>query len=195
MAVDPGLVWLNQYANPANAAAHSNTTAASVLRCIGRTDFLFIGAGTTGTLMGCVKHFRAYSPDTKIIAVDTTGSVTFADTPGSRYIPGLGTSRRPELCRPSAVDDVVLVPETDAVRMCRRVARERGLLLGGSSGSVLAAVDRFRLFLPSGSRVVALSPDLGDRYVQTVYDDEWVSRTYGPHVLDSCSAPSRSRAA
>ncbi|MFD7716489.1 2,3-diaminopropionate biosynthesis protein SbnA [Streptomyces sp. NPDC059814] len=181
---DPGLVWLNQYANPANAQAHARRTATSILKNIGHVDVLVVGAGTTGTLMGCTRHFRTFSPWTKIVAVDTVGSVTFGGPPGPRHIPGLGTSRRPELCRPDQVDEVVLVDESDAVRMCRRLARERGLPLGGSTGSVLAALESMTDRIPAGSRVVALSPDMGDRYVRTIYDDDWVADTFGTHVLD-----------
>jgi len=181
---DPNLVWLNQYANPANAQAHARRTATSILKNIGHVDTLVIGAGTTGTLMGCTRHFRMFSPWTKIVAVDTAGSVTFGGPPGPRHIPGLGTSRRPELCRPEQVDEVVLVDERDAVRMCRRMAREHGLPLGGSTGSVLAALESIGDRIPAGSRVVALSPDMGDRYVKTIYDDMWVVDTFGTGVLD-----------
>lgn len=181
---DPGLVWLNQYANPANAQAHARRTATSILKNIGHVDVLLVGAGTTGTLMGCTRHFRAFSPWTKIVAVDTAGSVTFGGAPGPRHIPGLGTSRRPELCRPDQVDEVVLVDERDAVRMCRRLAREHGLPLGGSTGSVLAALEAIADEIPDGSRVVVLSPDMGDRYVKTIYDDMWVADTFGTGVLD-----------
>ncbi|MFJ8054672.1 2,3-diaminopropionate biosynthesis protein SbnA [Streptomyces sp. NPDC096142] len=181
---DPGLVWLNQYANPANAQAHARRTATSILKNIGHVDVLLVGAGTTGTLMGCTRHFRAFSPWTKIVAVDTEGSVTFGGPPGPRHIPGLGTSRRPELCRPDQVDEVVLVDERDAVRMCRRLAREHGLPLGGSTGSVLAALQSIADGIPAGSRVVVLSPDMGDRYAKTIYDDLWVADTFGTGVLD-----------
>jgi 2,3-diaminopropionate biosynthesis protein SbnA len=181
---DPGLVWLNQYANPANAQAHARRTATSILKNIGHVDVLLVGAGTTGTLMGCTRHFRAFSPWTRIVAVDTTGSVTFGGPPGPRHIPGLGTSRRPELCRPDQVDEIVLVDEPDAVRMCRRLAREHGLPVGGSTGSVLAALESIADQIPAGSRVVALSPDMGDRYVKTIYDDMWVADTFGTDVLD-----------
>ncbi|MEU0407734.1 2,3-diaminopropionate biosynthesis protein SbnA [Streptomyces griseorubiginosus] len=184
-ATDPGLVWLNQYANPANAQAHALRTATSILKDIGHVDVLLVGAGTTGTLMGCTRHFRAFSPWTRIVAVDTAGSVTFGGPPGARHIPGLGTSRRPELCRPDRVDEVVLVEEPDAVRMCRRLAREHGLPLGGSTGSVLAALEMIADRVPAGSRVVALSPDMGDRYAKTIYDDLWVADTFGADVLDA----------
>ncbi|WP_035799614.1 2,3-diaminopropionate biosynthesis protein SbnA [Kitasatospora mediocidica] len=178
LAVDPDLVWLNQYENPANPQAHSATTAASVLREFGRVDQLFVGAGTTGTLMGCVQYFRRFSPHTRIIAVDTEGSVTFGGPPGRRHIPGLGTSRRPELCRPDAVDDVIMIPEAEAVRTCRLLARERGLAVGGSTGSVLSAVLRSAPVIPPGARVVAISPDLGERYLETVYSDDWVAARF-----------------
>ncbi|MGI5350689.1 2,3-diaminopropionate biosynthesis protein SbnA [Streptomyces sp. CA-250714] len=172
---DAGLVWLNQYANPANPAAHSSRTAKSIHAELGRVDYLFVGAGTTGTLVGCADYFRVHSPRTRIVAVDTVGSVTFGHPPGVRYVPGLGTSRRPELCQGLHVDRVVQVEEADAVRACRTWAQERGLLLGGSSGSVLHAVESLGAELSAGSRIVALSPDFGDRYLSTVYDDDWVA--------------------
>lgn len=182
--LEPELVWLNQYANPANPGVHAERTARAALREIGRVDYLLIGAGTTGTLMGCAEHFRAHSPATRIIAVDAEGSVTFGYPPGPRHIPGIGTSRRPELCRPDLVDDVILVSEAETVRACRWVAREHGLLVGGSTGSVVSAALGLADSLPTGSRVVAISPDLGDRYLQTVYDDGWVLAKVGVSAYD-----------
>jgi N-(2-amino-2-carboxyethyl)-L-glutamate synthase len=175
---DPDLIWLNQYANPSGAAAHARTTAAAILRELKPVDYLFVAAGTTGTLMGCAAYFRTHSPSTRVIAVDAKGSVTFGGVPGRRYIPGIGTSRRPELCRPGLVDDVVLVDELDAIRSCRWLARTTGLVAGGSTGSVLAALRAYPA-VSTGSTVVAIAPDLGDRYLQTVYSDGWVRETFG----------------
>lgn len=180
---DPNLIWLNQYANPANPAAHEAGTATAILREIGQVDHLFVGVGTSGTLAGCSRHFRRFSPWTHIVAVDSVGSVTFGGNPGPRHIPGLGTSRRPELYTAAAADEQVLVPEAEAVRVCRYLARDHGLLVGGSTGSIVAAVLRMRENMPYGSRVVALSPDLGDRYVRTVYNDEWSMQKFGPDAL------------
>jgi cysteine synthase A len=182
---DPSLVWPNQYANQANPGAHHDTTAPSIVKQFPMVDHLFVGAGTTGTLMGVARYFRQYSPHTRIVAVDTEGSITFGFPPGPRRIPGLGTSRRPEIFRPGQVDETVLVPEADAIRMCRRLAAERGLILGGSTGAVLSGVQRLRADIPSGSRVVAISPDNGDRYLQTVYSDEWVLDHYSPAALET----------
>ncbi|KOT49016.1 MULTISPECIES: 2,3-diaminopropionate biosynthesis protein SbnA [Streptomyces] len=180
--LDPTLTWLNQYANPANPAVHAARTAAAVLREIRTVDYLFVGAGTTGTVMGCAAHFRRHSPRTTVVAVDAEGSVTFGGPPGPRRIPGLGTSRVPEICRPREVHRVVSVPERDAVLMCRRLARSHGLAVGGSTGSVLSAVLRLRSGIPPGARVVALSADLGERYLDTVYDDAWVTGHFGAAV-------------
>lgn len=189
VAADPNLLWTNQYGNQANPRIHSVRTAASTMARIGAIDYLFVGAGTTGTLMGCAEYFRRFSPRTRIIAVDTAGSVTFGGPSRTRYIPGLGTSRRPELLQTQMVDEVVLVDERDAVRACRAMARRHGILVGGSTGSVLAAVLQRADSIPEGSRAVALSPDLGDRYLSTVYDDTWVAERFGVEALDPVAQP------
>lgn len=178
MAADPFLFWPNQYANAANPQVHSDRTAACIVKEFPDLDYLFVGAGTTGTLMGCVDYFRKNSPRTRIIAVDAEGSITFGFPPGRRHIPGLGASRRPEIFQPGGVDEVVGVPEPEAVSMCRRIAAERGIAVGGSTGSVLAAVASKRASLPPGATVVAISPDTGDRYLDTVYDDDWVRERF-----------------
>jgi N-(2-amino-2-carboxyethyl)-L-glutamate synthase len=183
VARDPELVWLNQYANPANQRVHDRFTAAAITAEIPDVDYLFVGAGTSGTLMGCVSHFRRVSPATKIIAVDAAGSVSFGYPPAPRFIPGIGTSRRPEILRPEAVDDTILISEPDTVRTCRWLARRHGLFLGGSSGSVVCAILQYAPRLPAGSRVVAVSPDFGDRYARTIYDDAWVAQRFGPDCL------------
>ncbi|MFG3285585.1 2,3-diaminopropionate biosynthesis protein SbnA [Streptomyces sp. NPDC048111] len=179
LAADPGLVWLNQYANPAGPAAHRDRTAAALHRQLPHLDALFVGVGTSGTAMGCVEYYRTHSPGTRLYAVDSEGSVTFGGPAGARHIPGLGTSRRPELFRDEGHFTKVVVPEADAVRMCRRLAREHGLLVGGSTGTVLAAVRRTAHLLPDSARIAAISPDLGERYLETVFCDAWV-RTHFP---------------
>jgi N-(2-amino-2-carboxyethyl)-L-glutamate synthase len=180
---DPDLVWLNQYANPAHWRAHHERTARAITAELPKVDYLFIGIGTSGTLTGCVNHFREASPDTTIIAVDTLGSVSFGQLPGPRYIPGVGASKRPEMFRPELVDEMVVVPEPEAVRTCRWLARRYGLFAGGSTGTVVSAILRRARDLPEGSCVVGISPDFGDRYARTIYDDAWVTEVFGPECL------------
>lgn len=174
--LDAHLVWTNQYANPANADAHYAMTAPAIHRAFPDLDYLFVGVGTTGTLVGCARYFARHNPKTKVIAVDAIGSVTFGGPAGPRHIPGLGTSRRPEIADLHEPDEVVLVPEGDAARTCQRLLDGYGLLSGGSTGSVLSAVEHYRF--PPDSTVVAISPDLGDRYVDTLYHQGWVDARF-----------------
>ncbi|RMO94935.1 Pyridoxal-5'-phosphate-dependent enzyme, beta subunit:ornithine cyclodeaminase/mu-crystallin [Pseudomonas syringae pv. philadelphi] len=184
VASDRRYVWLNQYENPANPRAHSRTTASSISRHFGHVDYLFVGAGTTGTLMGCIQHFQRHHPATKIIAVDSVGSVTFDTPAGRRFIPGLGTSQRPPIFDSGGIHALEMVPEARTVAMCRILARSKGLLVGGSTATVIAAVHAWRERIEPGSMVVALSPDWGERYLDTLYDDHWVEQRFGRDVLN-----------
>lgn len=184
LAADPDLLWLNQYANRAPVVAHRDGTAEEILAEVGPPDWLFVGAGTTGTLMGVLERFAQFRGRTTVVGVDAIGSVTFGGPPGRRRVPGLGTSRMPEIFDPAAEFTRVQVSESDTIRTCRWVAREHGLLLGGSSGTVLAAVHLLRDRIAPGARVVAISPDMGDHYLDTIYDDEWVTCYFGSEVAD-----------
>ncbi|WP_122430114.1 2,3-diaminopropionate biosynthesis protein SbnA, partial [Pseudomonas viridiflava] len=148
---DSRYVWLNQYENAANPRAHARTTARSISQHFGHVDYLFVGAGTTGTLMGCLQHFRRHHPTTKIIAVDSVGSVTFNTPASRRYIPGLGTSQRPPIFNAAGVHALEMVPESRTVAMCRILARTKGLLVGGSTATVAAAVHAWRDRIEPGS--------------------------------------------
>jgi cysteine synthase A len=180
---DPRYVWLNQYENAANPRAHARTTARSIGQRFGHVDYLFVGAGTTGTLMGCVQYFQRHHPQTRIIAVDSIGSVTFGTPAGKRFIPGLGTSQRPPIFNVEGIHALEMVPEAHTVAMSRLLARNKGLLVGGSTATVISAVHAWRERIAPGSVVVALSPDWGDRYLDTLYDDDWVEQRFGRGVL------------
>ncbi|MFD4588769.1 2,3-diaminopropionate biosynthesis protein SbnA [Streptomyces sp. NPDC058423] len=182
-ASDDRYVWLNQYTNPHNGMAHYRRTAPAIARQFPDLDVLFVGAGTTGTLMGCARYFREWHRPVRIVAVDSAGSVTFGDAPGRRMIPGLGTSVRPPLLDTSYVDEVVHVPEAETIRACHRLAR-RGFLFGGSTGTVVSGATKW-LAAHGDENVtaVAIAPDLGERYLETIYQTNWVHDLYGEHVL------------
>ncbi len=134
---DDRYVWLSQYTNPNNWGAHYRRTAPEIARQFPQLDVLFVGAGTTGTLMGCARYFREWHRPVRIVAVDTVGSVAFGGKPGRRMIPGLGMSMRPPLLDESFVDEVIRVEEADTIRTCHRLARH-GFLFGGSTGTVVS---------------------------------------------------------
>ncbi|MGW1498072.1 2,3-diaminopropionate biosynthesis protein SbnA [Streptomyces mirabilis] len=178
-------VWLNQYTNPNNGMAHYRRTAPAIARQFPDLDVLFVGAGTTGTLMGCARYFREWHRPVRIVAVDSVGSVTFGGDAGRRMIPGLGASRRPPMLDESYVDDVVRVAETDTIRACHRLAR-RGFLFGGSTGTVVSgAMDWLARHEGRELTAVAIAPDLGERYLETIYATNWVQDLYGADVVDS----------
>jgi cysteine synthase A len=184
-ASDHRYVWLNQYANPGNWRAHHRTTAPAIAEEFPELDVLFVGAGTTGTLMGCARYFRRWHRPVRIVAVDSVGSVTFGGPPSRRMIPGLGTSVRPALLDESYVDDVVQVEEADTIRACHRLAR-KGFLFGGSTGTVVSgAMSWLEAYGTPGLTAVAIAPDLGERYLDTVYQTNWVQDLYGDDVLGS----------
>ncbi|MGW4983971.1 2,3-diaminopropionate biosynthesis protein SbnA [Streptomyces mirabilis] len=183
-ASDDRYVWLNQYTNPNNGMAHYRRTAPAIARQFPDLDVLFVGAGTTGTLMGCARYFREWHRPVRIVAVDSVGSVTFGGDAGRRMIPGLGASRRPPMLDESYVDDVVRVAEPDTIRACHRLAR-RGFLFGGSTGTVVSgAMDWLARHEGRELTAVAIAPDLGERYLQTIYQTNWVQDLYGEDVVD-----------
>ncbi|HVD54195.1 MAG TPA: 2,3-diaminopropionate biosynthesis protein SbnA [Propionibacteriaceae bacterium] len=184
-ASDDRYVWLNQYANPQNWKAHYRNTAPAIARQFPQLDVLFVGAGTCGTLMGCARYFREWDRPVRVVAVDSVGSVTFGGPPGRRMIPGLGTSVRPAMLDESYVDEVVRVEEADTIRACHRLAG-RGFLFGGSTGTVISgAMDWLTLHGSQDLTAVAIAPDFGERYLDTVYHANWVVGLYGEDVLRS----------
>jgi len=184
-AADNRYVWLNQYSNPSNWIAHYRRTAPAIARQFPQLDVLFVGAGTTGTLMGCARYFRRWHRPVRIIAVDTVGSVSFGTPPGPRMIPGLGMSTRPPLLDQSYVDEVVHVEEADTIRACHRMARS-GFLFGGSTGTVVSGATRWLAQHDTRNlTAVAIAPDLGERYLDTIYQTNWLVDVYGEDVLTS----------
>lgn len=190
----PGHVWLNQYRNPANPGAHEMTTGPEILAAFPDVTTVFIGVGTAGTVMGCSAHLRAHAPGVRIVGIDSVGSVTFGAPAGVRHIPGLGAGVVPAQFRSAALDDHWNVPEADTVRMCRQLA-DRGFLFGGSTGTVLAGARAWLAEHPEARRglCVAIAPDGGERYLDTLYDDSWVVERYGPHDDSEATAWSSTR--
>ncbi len=138
-------VWLNQYTNPSNWKAHYRCTAPAISRQFPNLDVLFVGAGTTGTLMGCARYFREQPMPVTVVAVDA----------------------------------VVRVTEPETIRVCHQLA-ERGFLFGGSTGSVVSgALGWLAEHRPDGGAcAVAIAPDLGERYLDSVYQNSWLRDHY-----------------
>ena len=172
--------WTNQYANLLNAQAHYRTTMREIATELdGRLDYLFVSTSTCGTLRGCAEYIQDHHLRTKIIAVDARGSVIFGGQAAKRLIPGHGAARRPELFRANLAVECVRVTDLDCVVGCRRLVRSEAILAGGSSGAVLMAVEKVKERIPEGATCVVILADHGERYLDTIYSDEWVFKHFG----------------
>ncbi|GAY10833.1 PLP-dependent cysteine synthase family protein [Pseudonocardia sp. N23] len=199
-AETPGGWLADQYTNPANPLVHEHTTGPEIwAQTRGRITHLVAGVGTGGTISGTARHLRAVSDGrVRIVAADPAtsrysggdGSPYTVEAVGHYLHPDTAVDEWPQTYDPSVVDEFVTVPDGDAVRLVRRVAREEGLLLGGSSGTALAAGLRVAAGLGEGDVVVVIAPDSGRAYLSKYFDDEWcvrlgfVDAAEGPLVRD-----------
>lgn len=177
----PNAYWINQYANENNWKAYYYGTASELIeQAGGRIDYLVMAVSTTGSILGTARRLREVNPALKVIAVDAAGSVIFGAPPAPRELPGIGSSRVPELLRRDEIDEVVYVSDIESVRGCQALLAKEGIFAGGSSGSVVAAVQKIIPKLPVGARVATILPDRGERYLDSVYDEAWVQKLAQP---------------
>ncbi|MCM3904407.1 MAG: 2,3-diaminopropionate biosynthesis protein SbnA [Pyrinomonadaceae bacterium] len=171
--------WPNQYGNFHNPASHHQTMHEIVTALDDEVDYIFCATSTCGTLRGCAEYLTLHNLRTKIYAVDAKGSVIFGGQKAKRLIPGHGAAVRPDLFRHDLADKFIQVSDLDCVVGCRRLAREEAILCGGSSGALISAFEQVKESLPSGASCVLVLPDRGERYLDTIYSDSWVSEHFG----------------
>jgi cysteine synthase A len=145
----------------------------------GKVDLLFVPTSTCGTIRGCGEYIRDHGLATRVIAVDAFGSLIFSNLRAQRMVPGLGAGLRPPLCEDSLISDCVHVTDIDCIAGCRRLMEREAIFAGGSSGGVLAAIKSCQARIPAGSVVVAILPDRGERYLETLFSDSWVREHFG----------------
>ncbi|WP_257462666.1 2,3-diaminopropionate biosynthesis protein SbnA [Archangium lipolyticum] len=173
----PGSVWINQYANQLNWQAHFHGAGSEIVQELDAPiDYLVASVSTTGTILGLARRLRKEFPRLRVIAVDAVGSVIFGTQPAPRDLPGIGSSRVPELLCREEIDEVILVNDWESVEGCRELLTHEGIFAGGSSGSVVAAIRKLAPTLPAGSRVLTLFPDRGERYLDLFSDEAWLSK-------------------
>jgi cysteine synthase A len=163
--------WTNQYANPDAMEAHYVLTAGEICRKLPNVDYVFIGVSSAGTVAGVSRRLKEHNPAIRIVAVDAEGSVIFGQPAKERRIPGLGSSIKPSLLDHAAIDDVVIVKETETIDACHLLLERHGLFVGGSTGTVYSAIRRYFPDRSSGRRprVLFFCCDRGDAYLHNVY--------------------------
>lgn len=174
----PNSFWPNQYANRNNSAAHHRTMG-EVADELGRVDYLLCATSTCGTLRGCSEYVRKHGMRTKIYAVDAKGSAISGGKKMKRLIPGHGAALVPDLYAPGLADDFLLISDLDCVVGCHRLVLEEAILVGGSSGGVISALQQLMPEIPSGANCVVILADRGSRYLDTIYSESWVREHFG----------------
>ena len=166
----PNAFMPQQFNNPANSAAHRNTTAEEIWRDTeGQVDIFVAGVGTGGTVTGVGEVLKEKNPDIRIIAVEPYDSpVLSGGTPGPHKLQGIGAGFIPNVLNASIIDEIIKVKSEEAFAAARKLAAAEGILIGISSGAALhAATEAAKRPDSAGKNIVVLLPDTGERYIST----------------------------
>ncbi|MCA0756535.1 2,3-diaminopropionate biosynthesis protein SbnA [Paenibacillus sp. N4] len=179
----PKSFWPNQYANENNYLSHSEGTMREIVEELGQVHLVVGGVSTCGTMLGCASYVKEHALATKIAAVDAAGSVIFGKEKGMRLFPGLGAGIVPPFGQTPFMDYAFNVTDRDMVIGCRELVKKESILAGPSSGAVVSALKLLEDELPDGAVCAIILHDRGERYMDTVYNDEWVEARFGKNIL------------
>ena len=179
----PNSILANQYYNPKNPEAHYQTTGPEIWEQTGgQIDYFVCGIGTGGTISGVGKYLKEKNPGVKIVGVDPKGSL-LRDYFYTKKLPpafspykveGIGQDFVPGALHFEFIDEMIEVTDKESFLMARRMTREEGMFVGGSSGTAIAGTLKLAERLSEKDVVVALLPDTGERYLSKIYNDDWM---------------------
>jgi cystathionine beta-synthase len=171
----PGAYYPNQYNHPANKPSHIATTGPEIWEDTkGKVDVLVGGLGTCGTLSGTATFLKEQNPDLYVIATDPEGSIFSGDMPRPYLVEGIGEDFLPRNLERGVIDEFIRVSDRDSFHTARRLAREEGILAGGSSGTALAGALQYAMRCTEALTIVVILPDDGRNYLTTFFNDAWM---------------------
>jgi cystathionine beta-synthase len=182
LARERGWYHVNQFGNPDNPKAHAETTGPEILEQMdGRVDAVVVGVGSSGTIAGLTQCFRERLPSVELILADPEGSV-LADqvnkgsygTAGSWLVEGIGEDFIPEICDFSMCRKAYSIPDAESFATAREILRAEGLLVGSSTGTLVAAALRYCREQKDQKRVVTFACDTGNKYLSKLFNDFWM---------------------
>jgi len=171
----PGAFRPGQFTNPNNPQAHYLSTGSEIWQDSGgKIEVLVAGIGTGGTISGTGKYLKEKNPKIKVIGADPEGSILSGDSPKPYKVEGIGEDFFPETFDRRIVDEMIRVSDKESFQTARRLAREEGILAGGSSGTALAAALKYAKRLKKPKYIVVILPDTGRNYISKLYSDQWM---------------------
>jgi cystathionine beta-synthase len=175
----PGAWRANQFANLTNPEIHYRSTGREIWeQSDGRVTVFVAGIGTGGTISGVARYLKEQNPDIKIVGADPEGSVLSGGSPHPWKVEGIGEDFVPKTFNSQMVDDWVRVGDAESFHTARALARREGILVGGSSGTAVAAALRYARRLTSEHLVVVLCADTGRNYLSKCFNDDWLAENH-----------------
>jgi cystathionine beta-synthase len=182
IAREQGAYYINQFANPDNPKAHEMTTGPEILEQMqGRVDAVVVGVGSSGTIAGLTSCFKQHAPGIEIVLADPEGSVLAGHInegrlgkAGSWLVEGIGEDFIPEICDFSMCHKAYSIPDGESFATAREILRKEGLLVGSSSGTLVAAALRWCREQKKPKRVVTFACDTGNKYLSKLFNDFWM---------------------
>lgn len=171
----PGAWRPNQFTNLANPEIHYRTTGPEIWeQTEGKIAAFVSGVGTGGTISGVARYLKERNPEVKIIGADPEGSVLSGGSPKSWKVEGIGEDFVPRTFNSQLVDEWIRITDSESFHYARALARQEGILAGGSSGTNLAAALKYSRRLQPGQIIVALVCDTGRNYLSKFFNDSWL---------------------
>ncbi|OGS20568.1 MAG: cystathionine beta-synthase [Elusimicrobia bacterium RIFOXYA2_FULL_39_19] len=171
----PGAYRPNQFVNSNNPLAHYLTTGREIWQDTeGKIDVFVASMGTGGTISGTAKYLKEKNPGLVVVGADPEGSILSGDSPRPYKVEGIGEDFIPKTFNRQIVDEMIRVSDKESFNMARQLAREEGLLVGGSSGTALAAALKYAQRLDTPRYIVVILPDTGRNYITKIFSDSWM---------------------